>query len=112
VFEFPTNFLTWADINYNEKFPSYTICHANINNINCYYFFYEISSMQYSMKTNKFTLPSTGNIFIKLKKGYTRTYTASAYDPNLGILYIGTSGGELTLYNIKNLFFKSAFSVI
>lgn len=62
VFEFPTNFLTWADINYNEKFPSYTICHANINNINCYYFFYEISSMQYSMKTNKFTLPSTGNI--------------------------------------------------
>lgn len=103
IFEFPTSLILWTTITYENKHPNYTITLTNVNAINYYYFYYELKTMQYSMKTGKFTLPSTG---------YTRTYTSAVYDEKINMLYVGTSGGELTMYNVDNLYFKSSFNVI
>jgi WD40 repeat protein len=61
IYEVRLNFICWTNIFYEGKKPNYSLVTSNVNSINYFYFFYELSSMQYSMKNNKFTLPNTGN---------------------------------------------------
>lgn len=103
IYEFPTNLIYWTTIDSDKKYPSYTLTEANVNSINYFQFNFELKSMQYSMQTSKFVLPS---------KGWTRTYTCALYDRNLKMLYVGTTAGELVLYSTDNLYCKATYSVI
>ena len=129
LFEFNINLLQWtyiyleklneqinsqinnqADVNKNNNIqPSnqnkteYFLTIANVNIIYYAKFYYDINSMQYYTNFNKFNLPSTG---------YNRIYTSSICDLPNRTLYMGTSGGELSSFNLDNLFFKSSFNVI
>lgn len=105
LFEFTISFIMWPLMYYenSSKNPTYTIAFSNVNSINYYYFFYELKSMQYNIKPGKFTLPSSG---------FVRNYTAGIHDKHQKILYLGTGGGELCIFLIDNLLYKSSFNVI
>jgi WD40 repeat protein len=102
VYEFATILIKWTAFTYDKKYPNYTITYANVNSINYFNFTFELKSMQYNIKSSKFTLPSNG---------YVRNYTAAIKDKLNNILFIGTSGGELTLYNLDNLYYKASYNV-
>lgn len=86
-----------------NKHPAYTITFSNINSLNYYTFYYELKSMQYSIKQGKFQLPSMG---------FNRNFTCGVLDSTSRILYLGTGGGEISIFTIDNLLYKSSFNVI
>jgi len=90
--------------NYNNKSISeYYLTIANVNVIHYVRFYFDLNSSQYYTNFNKFNLPSTG---------YNRIYTSSLVDLENRTLFMGTSGGELSTFNLDNLFFKTSFNVI
>lgn len=119
VFEFNINLLQWTYIfvgkgyqdanfktqiqNSNNSNVQYFLTIANVNIIHYVQFYYDSNSGQYFTNFNRFNLPSTG---------YNRIYTSSVCDLNNRVLYMGTSGGELSSFNLDNLYFKSSFNVI
>ena len=110
VYESPITFIHWTTMskakdtiqNKNSNFYDYTLTIAN--NFQLFYldFYFELRSMQYNMKYNKFTLPSTGLI---------RDYTCGFVDEKFNCLYLGTTGGELIIFSLENLYFKSSINV-
>ena len=111
VYEFPISFIHWTTItrakdtsrNTNSSYCDYTITIANNTTLFYLEFYFELRTMQYNVKYSNFTLPSTGFI---------RNYTCGFYDEKYNCLYLGTTGGELIVFSLDNLFFKSSFNVI
>jgi WD40 repeat protein len=87
----------------NSKNTEYYLTIANVNVIHYVRFYYDFNSMQYYTNFNKFNLPSTG---------YNRIYTSSFVDLENRTLFMGTSGGELSSFNLDNLYFKTSYNVI
>jgi len=124
IFEFNINLLQWTYIfmsdsnqlnnasnnnnngennNNNNKNTDYYLTIANVNVIHYVRFYYDFNSMQFYTSFNKFNLPSTG---------YNRIYTSSLVDLENRTLFMGTSGGELSSFNLDNLYFKTSYNVI
>lgn len=109
LYEFPISFMMWTQISRSSDASStsevndYTITLSNMTGLFYYYFVFELRSMQYVIKNGKFTFPSTG---------FARNYTSGFYDDTTKTMYLGTSGGELILFNMANLYFKNSFNVI
>ena len=55
------------------------------------------------MKYTKFILPATGLV---------RNYICGFVDMKYNSLYLRTSCGELIIFSLENLYFKSSFNVI
>ena len=89
--------------NQSSKYYDYTITIANNSTLFYVDFFFELKSMQYNMKYTKFILPATGLV---------RNYTCGFVDMKYNSLYLGTSGGELIVFSLDNLYFKSSFNVV
>lgn len=60
IHELKLSFICWTSMTYDGKNPNYSIVTSNVNNITYLYFYYELASMQYNMKNDRFTLPNTG----------------------------------------------------
>lgn len=108
VYEFPTTLIHWTTIspmqkNTSNPKPDYTITIGNINGLSYIQFYFELRSMQYNTRVSKFSLPSSGFI---------RNFTCGVYDQQIKGVYFGTAGGELALFSIDNLLYKSSFNVI
>ena len=111
VYEFPITFIYWTTIykskdtqsNRTSNMCDYTITIANNTTLFYLNYFFELRTMQYNVKYSNFTLPSTG---------FVRNYTCGFYDEKYNCLYLGTTGGELIIFSLDNLFFKSSFNVI
>jgi WD40 repeat protein len=104
VYEFETTLIFWTTISFkeNKQKPDYTITMGNIQGLTYLHLFFELKSMQYNMNVSKFTLPSTG---------FARNYTCGLYDETNKSLLLGTTGGELAIFGLEKLFFKSSFNV-
>jgi len=63
---------------------------------------FDLGSMQYILSSESFGLPSAG-----LK----RVYTISSVHPDGKYIFIGTTGGELCLFDIQNKIFKALLPV-
>lgn len=87
----------------NSNITEYYLTIANVNVIHYVRFYYDNNSAQYYTNFNKFNLPSTG---------YNRIYTSSLVDLENRTLFMGTSGGELSSFNLDNLYFKTSYNVI
>jgi len=118
TFEFNINLVQWTFIymlemnqnmnvertgNMPKNNTEYYLSIANVNVIHYVKFYFDFTSMQYYTNFHKFNLPSTG---------YNRIYTCSLVDLENKTLYMGTSGGELSSFNLENLYFKTSFNVI
>ncbi len=122
TFEYAINLIQWTYIfmtennnqlnsnniseNERNKIKSNTEYYLTIANVNVIYyvkFYYDFNSMQYYANFNKFNLPSTG---------YNRIYSSALVDLQNRTLYMGTSGGEISSFNLDNLQFKLSFNVI
>lgn len=105
IFEFSLSLVKWVRIVFEEgsKHSNYSIVVANVNAIFHYYFHFELKSMQYHMQCNKFSLPSSGLV---------RTFTSAIYDYNTKIVLVGTTGGEICMFNIEKHLFKGSFNAI
>ena len=66
-------------------------------------FYFELRTMQYNIKFEKFILPSTGLI---------RSYTCGFFDQKYNCLYLGSKNGELIIFSLENLYFKNSFNVL
>ena len=111
VYEFPITFIYWTTIfkskdtisNKSSNIYDYTITIGNNTTLFYLNFYFELRTMQYNVKYSNFTLPSTG---------FVRNYTCGFYDEKYNCLYLGTTGGELIIFSLDNLFFKSSVNVI
>lgn len=63
--EIKLNFICWTKMSYDGKNPNYSLVTANVNTMTYFYFYYELASMQYNMKNNRFSLPNTGIKFFE-----------------------------------------------
>jgi hypothetical protein len=63
---------------------------------------FDLGSMQYMITSENFGLPSAG-----LK----RKYTTSEVSPDNKYIFLGTTGGEICLFDIKNKIFKALLPV-
>lgn len=86
----------------NSKYPSYYLITSIGTNLVINLLEFDVSSMQYTLKTSNFQLPSTGLV---------RNYTVAFIDNSGDFLYVGTTGGELCIFNITNNVFKAAIPV-
>jgi WD40 repeat protein len=104
VYEYETTLIFWTTISFqhNKSKPDYTITMANIQGLTYLHLFFELKSMQYNMNVSKFTLPSTG---------FVRNYTCGLYDEKTNTVIFGTTGGEMVIFGLDKLFFKSSFNV-
>jgi len=84
------------------KHPVYTIVTTNPSNIFVNILEYDLGSLQYQLKTSYIQLPSSGLI---------RHYTCSKIDATGQYYYVGTTGGEVCIFNIPNKIFKAALPV-
>jgi WD40 repeat protein len=93
------------NINNNQKQSNteYYLTIANVNVIHYLKFYYDFSTSQFFTNFSRFNLPSTG---------YNRIYSSSLCDLDNRVLYLGTSGGELSSFALDNLSFKESFNVI
>lgn len=98
-----SNNISSSNNNNSNKNTDYYLTIANVNVIHYVRFYYDFNSMQYYTNFNKFNLPSTG---------YNRIYTSSLVDLENKTLLMGTSGGELSSFNLDNLYFKTSYNVI
>lgn len=105
IYEFANNLIFWTTMKptVNKGKPEYTITLSGVNGMCYMHFFFELKSMQYNMNVSKFTLPSTG---------FPRNYTCAVFDNKINSIYLGTTGGELSLFSLDNLIYKSSFNVI
>lgn len=130
VFEFNINLLQWTYIfmdknnlmantpnqnnneqqqinnteNNNKQFNTeYYLTIANVNVIHYVKFYYDYTTSQFFTNFSRFNLPSTG---------YNRIYTSSLCDLDNRLIYLGTSGGELSSFALDNLSFRTSYNVI
>jgi WD40 repeat protein len=87
----------------SQSNTEYYLTIANVNVIHYLKFYYDFSTSQFYTNFSRFNLPSTG---------YNRIYSSSLCDLDNRILYLGTSGGELSSFALDNLSFKESFNVI
>ena len=111
VYETPINFLLWTCMfkskdtlnNQNSEHYDYTITIGNDQVLYYADFYFELRTMQYNIKFEKFILPSTGLI---------RSYTCGFFDQKYNCLYLGSKNGELIIFSLENLYFKNSFNVL
>ena len=125
VFEFDINLLQWTYIfmdknmqevenqqnNQNaennlqpkQNNTEYYLTIANVNVIHYVKFYYDFTTSQFFTNFSRFNLPSTG---------YNRIYTSSLCDLDDRLIYLGTSGGELSSFALDNLSFRQSYNVI
>lgn len=104
--EFKIDLIYWTDILpgiHSSGRPEYTITISSANGLSYLHLYFELKSMQYNSKENKFILPSSGLV---------RIFTSALYDPNINSLYLGTSGGEICVFSMDNLIFKMSFNAV
>lgn len=63
---------------------------------------FDVGSMQYYLKSYPIQLPSSGLI---------RNYTVAFIDNNGENFFVGTTGGEICIFNLANQVFKAAIQV-
>ena len=111
VYETPINFVLWTCMfkskdtlnNQNSEHYDYTITIGNDQVLYYADFYFELRTMQYNIKFEKFILPSTGLI---------RSYTCGFFDQKYNCLYLGSKNGELIIFSLENLYFKNSFNVL
>ena len=111
VYETPINFILWTCMfkskdtlnNTNSDHYDYTITIGNDQVLYYADFYFELRTMQYNIKFEKFILPSTGLI---------RSYTCGFFDQKYNCLYLGSKNGELIIFSLENLYFKNSFNVL
>ena len=111
VYETPITFILWTSMfkskdtlnNASSNHYDYTITIGNDLNLLYADFYFELRTMQYNVKFEKFVLPSTGLI---------RNYTCGFYDQKYNSLYLGSKSGELIIFSLDNLYFKNSFNVL
>ena len=119
IFEFNINLLQWTYIfmdksttpnnnnnnnnNNKQSNTEYYLTIANVNVIHYVKFYYDFTTSQFFTNFSRFNLPSTG---------YNRIYTSSLCDLDNRLIYLGTSGGELSSFALDNLSFRQSFNVI
>jgi len=64
---------------------------------------FDVGSMQYQLKSFPIQLPSSGLI---------RNYTVAFIDQTGENFLVGTTGGEICIFNLMNQVFKAAIQVI
>ena len=105
VYETPINFILWTCMfkskdtlnNTNSDHYDYTITIGNDQVLYYADFYFELRTMQYNIKFEKFILPSTGLI---------RSYTCGFFDQKYNCLYLGSKNGELIIFSLENLYFR------
>ena len=111
VYETPINFVLWTCMfkskdtlnNTNSDHYDYTITIGNDQVLYYADFYFELRTMQYNIKFEKFILPSTGLV---------RIYTCGFFDQKYNCLYLGSKNGELIIFSLENLYFKNSFNVL
>lgn len=111
VYETPITFILWTAMfkskdtlnNKTSNHYDYTITIGNDETLLYADFYFELRTMQYNVKFEKFVLPSTGLI---------RNYTCGFFDPKYNALYLGSKSGELIIFSLDNLYFKNSFNVL
>ncbi|MCQ2816524.1 MAG: WD40 repeat domain-containing protein [archaeon] len=110
VYECPVTFIHWTKMfksrdtiqNRQSNYYDYTITITNNSALSYLDFYFELRTMQYNVRNNNFVLPSTG---------FNRDYTCGFYDEKYNCLYLGTAAGELIIFSLDNLYFKSSFNI-
>ena len=111
VYETPITFVLWTCMfkskdtlnNSASTHYDYTITIGNDQFLYYADFYFELRTMQYNIRFEKFVLPSTGLI---------RNYTCGFFDPKYNSLYLGSKSGELIIFSLENLYFKNSFNVL
>ena len=111
VYETPINFVLWTCMfkskdtlnNSASTHYDYTITLGNDQFLYYADFYFELRTMQYNIKFEKFILPSTGLI---------HNYTSGFFDQKYNCLYLGSKSGELIIFSLENLYFKNSFNVL
>ena len=92
----------WKEIKKNSKYSSYYLITSIGTNILINTLDFDVASMQYQLKSFPIQLPSSGLI---------RNYTVAFIDVEGENFYVGTTGGEICIFNIVNQVFKAAIQV-
>ena len=111
VYETPINFILWTCMfkskdtinNQNSDHYDYTITIGKEQMLYYADFYFELRTMHYNIKFEKFIFPSTGLV---------RTYTCGFFDQKYNSLYLGSKNGELIIFSLENLYFKNSFNVL
>lgn len=88
--------VTWAGIQ-GGKHPTYTLITGNSLQVNLNVLEFDISSMQYSLKSRAFQLPNTGLV---------RNYTFAKVHGDM--LMAGTTGGEMVVFSVSQGIYRAS----
>lgn len=99
VTEHPFTLLAWGEVlaDANPKHPSYVLIQGSRAGININRLEFDISSMQYQLKTSACQLPNTG-----LQRYY--TFTKCRGD----LLLAGTQSGEVCVFSVLNAIYRAS----
>jgi len=100
VTEQPFTMLTWGDVDTVPKHPSYTLITGTQTAVNINKLEFDISSMQYFLKTGVCQLPNTG---------LTRNYTFAKCRGDL--LLAGTTGGEMCVFSVYSSIYRASMPI-
>lgn len=92
----------WKEIKRNSKYSSYNLITSIGTNIVINTLEFDVASMQYQLRSFPIQLPSSGLI---------RNYTVAFIDSSGDNFFVGTTGGEICIFNITNQVFKAAIQV-
>lgn len=98
----PTVQLSWSFMEEGVKYPKYQLAATDNMQVTVNDFQFELGSMKYFMKSANMQMPSTG---------FARIYESSCVDPQTGYFYLGSKGGELCVFDLRNKFFRAAIQV-
>ncbi|KAJ1486976.1 WD40-repeat-containing domain protein [Baffinella frigidus] len=103
----PVTCLCWgqtvvADTSRRVKTPKYSIYTFHAQLVQAHFLEYDIRTMHFGLKTEKFRFPSSG---------LTRTYHDCCLSPTPGELLAGTSVGELVVFSADHLLYRASLPI-
>ena len=85
-----------------KKFPTYHLASSSNDKVSYHDLEFELGSMKYYSKSGNILMPNTG---------LTRVYTSNVVDRETGYYYLGTQGGEIVAFDLKNRLYKAVFQI-
>ena len=99
ITEAPVSMLTWGALrmDVNPKHPTYSLITGSMNQVSINQLEFDISSMQYNMKSTVCQLPNTG---------LARTYTFARVNGDM--ILAGTTGGEICVFSMSQAIYRAS----